>query len=185
MPTIKRYANRKLYDTEAKQYITLQGIAELIRQGEEIRVIDNTNGEDLTALTLTQIILEEEKKQSGVLPRSVLAGLIRAGSNRVSSLQRNIFSSVGLLHLVDDEIKRRIQELVHSGELIESDAQTLLEKLLNVPSLKSVENPGVKPGVLKHEIEQVLSERHIPTRDDLEQLTSQLEDLASKLDSLK
>ncbi|MGD8735253.1 MAG: polyhydroxyalkanoate synthesis regulator DNA-binding domain-containing protein, partial [Anaerolineae bacterium] len=55
MTRIKRYPNRKLYDTEAKQYITLEGIAALIRQGNEVQVIDHATGEDLTALTLTQI----------------------------------------------------------------------------------------------------------------------------------
>ncbi|MCK5314811.1 MAG: polyhydroxyalkanoate synthesis regulator DNA-binding domain-containing protein, partial [Anaerolineales bacterium] len=74
MLNIKRYPNRKLYDTEAKQYITLDEIADLIRQGQEIRVTDNVTGEDLTAVTLSQIIFEQEKKQSGFLPRSVLTG---------------------------------------------------------------------------------------------------------------
>ena len=68
MTMIKRYPNRKLYDTEAKQYITLSGIAELIRQGGDIQVSDYATGEDLTALTLSQIIFEQEKKQSGFLP---------------------------------------------------------------------------------------------------------------------
>ena len=63
MVTIKRYPNRKLYNTEAKQYITLEGVADLIRQGAEIQVVDHASGEDLTALTLTQITLEQEKKR--------------------------------------------------------------------------------------------------------------------------
>ena len=45
MPIVKRYPNRKLYDTEAKQYVTLEGIAELIRQGQEVHVVDNATGE--------------------------------------------------------------------------------------------------------------------------------------------
>jgi polyhydroxyalkanoate synthesis repressor PhaR len=57
MPLIKRYPNRKLYDTEAKSYITLEGVAALIRNGEDVQVIDHESGEDLTTLTLTQIIL--------------------------------------------------------------------------------------------------------------------------------
>ena len=61
---IKRYPNRKLYDTEAKQYITLEGIASVIRSGQEVQVIDHVTWEDLTALTLSQIILEQEKRQS-------------------------------------------------------------------------------------------------------------------------
>ncbi len=67
MVVIKRYPNRKLYDTIAKQYITLDGVAELVRQGSEIKVVDHASGEDLTAFTLTQIILEQEKKRMGYL----------------------------------------------------------------------------------------------------------------------
>jgi len=68
MPVIKRYPNRKLYDTQAKQYITLDRIAELIREGTDIQVIDHASGEDITALTLSQVIFEQEKRQSGFYP---------------------------------------------------------------------------------------------------------------------
>ena len=81
---IKRYANRKLYDTRASRYVTLQQIAELIRAGEEVCIIDNTTKEDLTSVTLAQIIYEEErdrKGQGGRLWRSLLE-LIRHGRGR-------------------------------------------------------------------------------------------------------
>jgi polyhydroxyalkanoate synthesis regulator phasin len=59
---IKKYANRKLYDTRTSRYITLGGIAELVRDGHEIKVIDRDNGHDLTQVTLSQIVLTEEKR---------------------------------------------------------------------------------------------------------------------------
>ncbi len=90
MILIKRYPNRKLYNTEAKQYITLEGVAALIRQGAEIRVIDHSSGEDLTVLTLTQIILEQERKQSGLLTNAFLTSLIRAGEDRLYALPHNL-----------------------------------------------------------------------------------------------
>ena len=67
---IKRYSNRKLYDTAAKRYVTLDGIAELIRQGAEVRVIDHATGDDMTAQIQAQIIFEEEKRGGGLLPRT-------------------------------------------------------------------------------------------------------------------
>lgn len=76
MLLIKRYLNRKLYDTQARRYITLDQIASLIRQGVDVQVIDHGSGEDLTAITLAQVIAEQEKKQSGSVPSSVLADLI-------------------------------------------------------------------------------------------------------------
>ena len=72
MHIIKRYQNRKLYDTNTKKYITLAEISVLIIKGEDIQVLDNESGEDITAITLSQIILEQEKKHSGLLPGSVL-----------------------------------------------------------------------------------------------------------------
>ena len=69
--TIKRYANRKLYDTRDSRYVTLELIAAMVRAGDDIRVIDNTTQADLTTATLAQIIFEEEK----AMPRLLLAGL--------------------------------------------------------------------------------------------------------------
>ena len=59
---IKKYANRKLYDTRTSRYITLEEIAELVRDGHEIRVVDRDNGRDLTQVTLSQIVLSQEKR---------------------------------------------------------------------------------------------------------------------------
>jgi polyhydroxyalkanoate synthesis repressor PhaR len=78
---IKRYPNRKLYDTEAGRYITLEDVAALICRGHEVQVVDHVTGEDLTVLTLAQVILEQARRREGGLPLSVLAGLIRAGGD--------------------------------------------------------------------------------------------------------
>jgi len=59
---IKKYANRKLYDTRTSRYITLEGIAELVRDGHEIKVVDRDNGHDLTQVTLSQVVLSQEKR---------------------------------------------------------------------------------------------------------------------------
>ena len=112
MPVIKRYPNRKLYDTEAKKYVTLEGIAELIRKRQDVQVVDNATGEDLTALTLSLIIFEQQKRHSAFIPHSVLAGLIRAGGDTLNTLRQNLVASLGLSRLVDEEIERRIKRLV-------------------------------------------------------------------------
>jgi polyhydroxyalkanoate synthesis repressor PhaR len=61
---IKRYANRKLYNTQSSRYITLKGIAELLEQGEEVRVVDNETGEDITSVALSQILVDSERSKS-------------------------------------------------------------------------------------------------------------------------
>ena len=77
---IKRYDNRKLYDTEASSYVSQRDIAQMVRRGETVRILDNSTGEDLTAQTLTQIILEEGKETGSLLPTEMLHGLLRRGS---------------------------------------------------------------------------------------------------------
>jgi polyhydroxyalkanoate synthesis repressor PhaR len=82
---VKRYANRKLYDTQRSRYVTLEQIAEMIRSGEDVKILDNNTKEDLTAITLTQIIFEEEKKQS-FLPLSALRNIIQSGANNITQV---------------------------------------------------------------------------------------------------
>lgn len=177
MPVIKRYPNRKLYDTEAKQYITLEGIATLIRQGEDVQVVDHASGEDLTALTLTQIIVEQEKKRSGFLPKSVLTGLVQAGGDTLATLRQSLASPLDLAHQVDEEIERRLQALTRHGELATEEGRRLRDKLL---AQRHRSAGASRP--TDEEIEQVLVKRGVPTRDDFQQVLEQLEALAAKLD---
>jgi len=74
---IKRYGNRRLYDTSRKSYINLEVIAQLIREGYEVTIIDNHSQEDITQQVLTQVILEREKTDRNIFPLSVLHLLIR------------------------------------------------------------------------------------------------------------
>ncbi len=73
---IKKYANRRLYDTDRSSYITLDDLSQMIREGREVEVIDAKSGEDITHQVLTQIIVEEEADGGGMLPVSFLRELI-------------------------------------------------------------------------------------------------------------
>src|SRR5271167_4511862 len=79
---IKKYANRRLYDTSGSRYINLEDIAALVRNGKDLQVVDAKTGEDLTRVTLTQIIVEDAKGQPTGLPLELLRQLIVA-SDRV------------------------------------------------------------------------------------------------------
>src|SRR5579862_5479031 len=79
---VKRYANRKLYDTQRSRYVTLDQIAEMIRAGEDVKIVDNNSKEDLTAITLAQIIFEEEKKAS-FLPLAALRNIIQTSGQSI------------------------------------------------------------------------------------------------------
>jgi polyhydroxyalkanoate synthesis repressor PhaR len=94
---IKRYGSRKLYDTEESRYVSLEELAGWIRHGQEIRVIDNKTGDDVTSHTLTQIISEEGRRGISMLPNELLHELIRLGEEAVSSGVEHVQSGVDRL----------------------------------------------------------------------------------------
>jgi polyhydroxyalkanoate synthesis repressor PhaR len=89
---IKRYANRKLYDTEHSRYVTLDQISEMIRAGDDVKIVDNKTKEDLTTVTLAQIIFEEEKKQRSFLPLGAMRNIIQSGGQWFAEAQRRVQS---------------------------------------------------------------------------------------------
>lgn len=154
MPIIKRYPNRKLYDTEAKRYVTLDQIAEMIQARRDVLVIDHETGEDLTNLTLSQIIFEQEKKGAGFLQRSLLANLIRAGGDTLDQMRRALTAP---LHL-------------DSGEKKEGTPQGTLDALLfhRIDEL----------------MQDILTTLNVPTARDLRKLQAQLDELNEKISAL-
>ena len=88
---IKRYANRKLYDTQHSRYVTLEQISEMIRAGDDVKIIDNKSKEDLTSVTLAQIIFEEEKKKS-FMPLLAMRNIIQSGGGWFAEAQRRVTS---------------------------------------------------------------------------------------------
>jgi polyhydroxyalkanoate synthesis repressor PhaR len=82
---IRRYGNRKLYDPQTRRYVTLEGLARLVAEGHEIEVTDQKTGEDLTSLTLAQVLLEGVKQGASRIPRQVLTRLIRIAAGPASA----------------------------------------------------------------------------------------------------
>jgi len=128
---IKRYSNRKLYDMTDSRYITLERIAEFVRIGEEIQVVDNQSGEDLTAVILSQILFEQEKrKRGGFLPISTLQTILQSGEK---VFQRNIarpvaHARVGAERKVNEwvgEAERTISRMVKKGSEWDAQVATL------------------------------------------------------------
>ena len=76
---IRRYDNRKLYDTTARRYVTVEGLGRLVGAGEDVRVVNQRSGEDLTAMVLAQVIVEGIKERTARISGQVLARLIRLG----------------------------------------------------------------------------------------------------------
>jgi polyhydroxyalkanoate synthesis repressor PhaR len=168
MPPIKRYPNRKLYDTEAKRYVTLDDIARMVRDGQDVRVTDHESGEDVTSLTLTQIILEQEKKSSGFLPSSMLTGLIRSGGSTLEgwrrSVQQGVSSLSSLRRSSGHSLEEQVNRLIEQGKLTVEQAQGLLR--------------------LDDLLAEVLHSLNVPTHKDVTSLQEQLETLSERIAEL-
>lgn len=181
MVTIKRYPNRKLYDTEARKYITLEKVAELIRSGNEVEVLDTASGEDLTALILTQIIYEQEKKNGGFLPRSVLQSLVQSGGETLNNLRNGLSYPLNLVSHVDDEIRRRVEILVKEGEIRLEDGQQMVKRLIQNAS-ESFAGPNEEGR--SADFFDRLKLLGVPSRSELEDLKNQIATLEQALASL-
>lgn len=145
--TIKRYGNRKLYDPQARRYVTLQQLARLVAAGEEVRVLDQASGEDLTNLVLAQALLDSVRLGASRIPREVLTRLIRiaagpsegwgrwpepadAATRARQETERLVARLLGTGRLsIDDAVALRhdLGELVHR---LVSDAQSGVEARL-------------------------------------------------------
>jgi polyhydroxyalkanoate synthesis repressor PhaR len=109
---IKRYSNRKLYDTQESRYVTLEELEELIRAGKEISVVDVSTGEDLTSVTLAQIILENERNHRATLPTGFLHQLIKHGETWQDFIQKSLKSSLEGILTSQRETDRVLREWV-------------------------------------------------------------------------
>ena len=107
---IKRYSNRKLYDTQESRYVTLEEIEEMIRGGKEISVVDASTGEDLTSVTLAQIILENERNRRAALPSAFLHQLVKHGEAWQDFVQRSMRSSLEGIVTSQREMDRVFRE---------------------------------------------------------------------------
>ncbi len=123
---IKRYTNRKLYDTVESRYVTLDEIAQMVKAGAEVRIVDNRTKEDLTSVTLAQIIFEEEKKTSK-MSLDMLRGLIRHGGE----MAQRVFEGTGSelrerVEAVRVAATQRVQSVIAAGQQTGDRAKELV-----------------------------------------------------------
>lgn len=162
MKTIKRYPNRKLYDTDQSRYITLEEIANYLRSGGEVRVVDSRTGEDLTAVTLAQVLVGEEKRSRPSVPIQRFIDLLQSGSE---FLHKKIGTPVSTLkgeaektvHRLIGEPAEELKEFVVSTHKAYDDFQRRVDERLQMvlATLRNL-NPLLKEvDRLKSELEEL------------------------------
>ncbi|HLE25141.1 MAG TPA: polyhydroxyalkanoate synthesis regulator DNA-binding domain-containing protein, partial [Thermodesulfobacteriota bacterium] len=113
---IKKYSNRRLYDTTHKKYVTLDEIANLIKDGSEIKVLDSQTDEDITKIVLMQVVLESEKNKEDILPTSFLHMLIKYGNRMARDFFENYFTIMFQPYLsIQEGMKKNLQLWQETG----------------------------------------------------------------------
>ena len=170
MQIIKKYANRKLYHTNRKQYITLEGIANLIHADEPVMVIDNETSEDITAQILAQVAAQP---RNGLWPSTgVLADLIRTSGDTIAGMGRSLFAGIRGTSLVDAEITRRLEMLRDQGHLSGEEIDRLQRLLHHAGTIDSADTTHTH------------SHTDLPSRSDLDNLRAQVDALTALVDQL-
>ncbi len=159
--TIKRYANRKLYDTRTKRYLTLEEVGVLVKVGEDIRVEDADSGDDLTATVLAKIIADGNRRGSALLPANALVDLIQRPGEAVYDAVK---SSVSAGQRAAEQVGAELGKFVDSvNRRVERDA---------VKPLVDVSEQIAK--VVEERLRALLAEMNVATRADVQTLAARV-----------
>ena len=179
---IKKYSNRKLYDTNKKKYVNLSEISRLIREGIELKVIDNQTKEDITSLILAQIIVEQEKTKKLMLPSifSPLKLFEKGGEDMFNLTKKMLLAGIGTLSLTKEKANKIADDLIKRGELSQSESKEFVVDLLNMADRekdKLVEK-------IKPEIEKNLKKMNFASQKSVTNLAQKIDNLEKKIDQL-
>jgi len=182
MHKIKRYANRKLYDTKSKQYITLDKIAKLLKAGEEVSVLDNKTGEDITAATVSQILARAKQGESDNGASNVMIQLLRKGPGTLVDYGKRYLSLWDrALTMADEEIDRLVERLVKEKEITPSEGSRLKKDMLNrAEDLKKWISEKTD-----QRINEALDLMNLASREQVTKLTEKIDSLSRKVQSLE
>ena len=187
---IKRYTNRKLYDTVESRYVTLEEIAEMVKSGAEVKIVDNRTKDDLTSVTLAQIIFEEEKKTSK-MPLGMLRDIIRTGGDSVQVFfSTQVAPRVEKLQAEAEQLKERIFKREDGSlEPEEPEAKPEAKSSLSPKELVALSQRTVEDWQRKldERIKAVVeSMTSLPAlARDLHDLSKRIDELEKKLDKLE
>jgi polyhydroxyalkanoate synthesis repressor PhaR len=182
MHKIKRYANRKLYDTKTKKYITLDKIAKLLKAGEEISVMDNETGENITAGTVSQILARAKKGQTDNGASNVMIQLLRKGPGTLVDYGKKYISLWDkALTMADEEIDRLVERLVKEKEITPSEGSRLKKDMLSRAD-------DLKKWIAEktdQRVNEALDLMNLASKEQVSQLTEKIDTLTQKVQKLE
>ena len=178
MHSIKKYANRKLYDTTDKKYISRTRLSELIKQGQDIEIIDNETGEDLTASIVSGLIATTRGKAGATVSSGVLIQLFRKGSNAVTDYAKRYVSLwQRSFVMAEDEIDNMVKGLVRNKEISTSEGNRLKQEIIGfTTAIKSWISDTID-----RRLKEMLSVTNLATKDQVSELNARIHILEKKL----
>jgi len=170
---IKKYANRRLYDTESSTYITLERLAEMVRQKRDFQVVDAKTGEDITRSVLTQIIMDEEARGTTMLPVNFLRQLISMyGDQMQSVVPQYLEASLDQLHRNQSQLRETMAGAFAVNPFAEMARRNMEMFTAAATGKAAAAEPGPAPAVGED------------NKAELSALKAQLAELQKQLDRL-
>ncbi len=182
MRLIKKYANRKLYDISDKRYLTMDRLADLIKAGEEVSIIDNETGEDITGSIVSQLLAREKARGNKGIPSNVLMQMLRKGPGTLFGYGKKYVSLwQNALLMSRDEIERLINHLVRDRELSESEGRNLKQELLShTNNLKTWITDNID-----QRVNEAISMMPLASKDQVKMLSNRIDALNRKIEELE
>ncbi|HID94830.1 MAG TPA: hypothetical protein EYP53_02065 [Candidatus Latescibacteria bacterium] len=179
---IKKYPNRKMYDTKASRPVTLAEIASLIAKGDDVRVIDHQTGDDLTTVTLAQIMLHQERRKRKLISLPVLLReLVKEGrSSMLAFIENSLLTSVESIPLGEEGAEEMVRELMRDSKLDSKEGQRLLERFL----ARIRERKRLVQEQIESRIQETVARMDVASRKELSELRRSLVELTRKVDTL-
>ena len=170
---IKKYANRRLYNTGSSSYITLDDLARMTRQGSDFQVLDAKTGDDITHSILTQIIMEEESNGEQMLPVSFLRQLIGMYANSMQKMMPHYLEATMQSFMSN---QKKLQETFKGGVSANPFARIAETNMAMLKAATSAFMPGGEG--------KATAEPEAEEKDELDTLRKQMAEMQKKLDSL-
>lgn len=182
MHLIKKYANRKLYDTTDKRYLTMDRLAELIKDGAEVSIVDNETGRDLTSSIVTQLLAREKDDSAAAVPPGLLMQMLRKGRGTLFGYGKKYVSLWQSAFMMSkDEIEKFINSLVREKELSEAEGKNLKNEIVSVTN-------HLKTWILQNidrRVADALKMMNLATHEQIVELTDKVDALTRQVRNLE
>ena len=183
MRLIKRYKNRRLYDTERKKVITLDELGDYIHDGVKFVVFDNSSGEDITLTTLTAALGDQlrKEKQSKNYAHIIKELAVKGGAETVDILRKSVLFGLGLFTLSKERAEEIVDELIKKGELAKGERAEAVRNLVDKAEKRSKELKDKVEEQVKKATEKFKSQ----TKTELQSLNEKIDKLAETVANLE